>query len=269
MAFFRSGRPELVRVGEEASRAAPRRRENPDPLEKLRWMSALLDAAAADGGRLNVIEGGCGRVRRYPLTVPVHVTGVDIAEESTTGSSYCDEIVIADLERFSPKTDHYDAAVLWDVLEHLSNPRAAIDNLASGLRPGGLFVIAGPNPQAARSFVTRHTPHWVHIAYRRFVARDRNAGRPGFPPFKTYLRAAAGPDALARHFESDGWTIVLWVEYAAVEVNNLRKSSFLMAFCYQLFEKFMSLIWGRDSSLSEFYLVAKKSDPAAVDPQKI
>ena len=49
----------------------------------------------------------------------------------------------------SPFADSsFDAVTVWDVLEHVYDPRAVIDGLARLLRPGGVLVINYPNLNA-------------------------------------------------------------------------------------------------------------------------
>src|SRR5262245_22180597 len=40
----------------------------------------------------------------------------------------------------------FDAITLWDVLEHVHEPRVVLNELARLLRPGGLLVLSLPNP---------------------------------------------------------------------------------------------------------------------------
>ncbi len=39
----------------------------------------------------------------------------------------------------------HDGAILWDVLEHFQDPVAAMSNIRTALKPGGLALIATPN----------------------------------------------------------------------------------------------------------------------------
>lgn len=42
----------------------------------------------------------------------------------------------------------FDAITLWDVLEHVHEPRPVLDEIARLLRPGGLLVLSLPNPDS-------------------------------------------------------------------------------------------------------------------------
>ena len=40
--------------------------------------------------------------------------------------------------------------------------------------------------------MTRITPHWAHIAYKRYLAGKPNAGKPGFGPYPTVHEPVIG-----------------------------------------------------------------------------
>jgi SAM-dependent methyltransferase len=64
---------------------------------------------------------------------------------------------VAGLERAAPA----DVIAMWHVLEHLREPWRVLCAAASALRPGGVLVIATPNPECAqfRLFGAR----WAHL----------------------------------------------------------------------------------------------------------
>lgn len=58
----------------------------------------------------------------------------------------CKEVVVADLESAPPMLNGpFEAIVYGDVLEHLSDPRAALVALNGTLAPGGIVIVSVPN----------------------------------------------------------------------------------------------------------------------------
>jgi 2-polyprenyl-3-methyl-5-hydroxy-6-metoxy-1,4-benzoquinol methylase len=55
----------------------------------------------------------------------------------------------------------YNVIALWQVIEHLSDPWAVVDILSDHLLPGGLLIIATPNPEAVQFKLFRH--RWTHL----------------------------------------------------------------------------------------------------------
>jgi SAM-dependent methyltransferase len=54
----------------------------------------------------------------------------------------------------------YDVIVLWHVIEHLSDPWAMLDAICTNLKPGGIVVLAAPNPDAFQfHLMGRYWPH--------------------------------------------------------------------------------------------------------------
>ena len=60
-------------------------------------------------------------------------------------SGHFDQIVIADLERVKELPQDIDVIVLADVLEHLRNPRTALDLVRAALKDDGYVFISVPN----------------------------------------------------------------------------------------------------------------------------
>lgn len=72
------------------------------------------------------------------------------------------EVITAGIEEDLPERARGAAAfTLWHVLEHLEEPRIALQTLRDGLAPGGRILLAVPNASAAeRSLFGRRTVSW-------------------------------------------------------------------------------------------------------------
>lgn len=79
------------------------------------------------------------------------VVGIEIdAEMASVASTYCDRVVVADIDSVDLQKelgdDRYDVIVAADVLEHLTDPLGALQRLAAFLTvDSGYFVVSLPN----------------------------------------------------------------------------------------------------------------------------
>lgn len=62
----------------------------------------------------------------------------------------------------------HDVIAIWHVMEHLPDPRAFLEAAATNLNPGGVLVIAMPNPDAFQFHVMGR--HWPHLDAPRHLA---------------------------------------------------------------------------------------------------
>lgn len=62
----------------------------------------------------------------------------------------------------------FDAIVLWHVIEHLRDPLRVLGSAAQALSPGGILVVAAPNPEAWQFGVLG--PRWPHLDAPRHVS---------------------------------------------------------------------------------------------------
>ena len=79
----------------------------------------------------------------------------------------------------------YDVIYNSYVLEHVEGAETVLENFVSWLKPGGLMIITIPDPDSVYGFFARVTPHWFHVLFYRYVAGNRNAGKPGHAPYPT------------------------------------------------------------------------------------
>jgi hypothetical protein len=69
----------------------------------------------------------------------------------------------ADREPIPFPDDHFDIVFAFEVLEHLSNPQFALDEVRRVLKPGGKFVASTPSV---------YTHHWPRLFYPRTFLRE-------------------------------------------------------------------------------------------------
>ena len=110
-------------------------------------MLRLLALEAPARGRLLEVGSGAGLFLRAASRDGWQPAGVEL---STEGSAFSRERLILDVrteraEAMTFEPASFDAAVMFDVVEHLFDPRAVLEATLRALRPGGLLVVTTPN----------------------------------------------------------------------------------------------------------------------------
>jgi SAM-dependent methyltransferase len=177
------------------------------------------------GRPFEVLEAGGGSASHVPLPPDARITTIDISPEQIARNTYAAEAIVGDLETFDYGERRFDMVVAWDVLEHLSRPDAALERLIGVLRPGGRIVVVGPLPRSFKGLLTSLTPHWVHVAFYRYVLGSPTAGQPGHAPFPTEHAAAADPEIMAEAMRAAGLDVRSQVMYESAHVEALRERS--------------------------------------------
>jgi 2-polyprenyl-3-methyl-5-hydroxy-6-metoxy-1,4-benzoquinol methylase len=138
----------------------------------VRWVGArhiaFLSRGLAPGAR--VLDVGCGRgVVLGPLADRgLEVHGVERSAEAARGADPRAEIRIAsELQDAGYPPEHFDEVIIWHVLEHLADPRAALAEARRVLKPGGRLIVAVPN---FSSWQARWSgPAWFHLDLPRHL----------------------------------------------------------------------------------------------------
>ncbi len=223
-------------------------------------IQAVLDDAGSDQPMRDILEAGCGSDSHFRLDPEARITGIDVSPEQLENNERLDEAILADIQTHPLKDDAFDLVVCWYVLEHVPRPRQALANMARALRPGGLLVIAIPSVTSFKGLVTKFTPHWFHVfVYRRLLGR-KDAGKPGNPPFPTYLRWAmrpAGIRGFAAERGMDVRVLDMFEDYTQVRI---LKRVPLLRFFYKGANAVLQWVGGRNDCmyLSDFAFVLQK-----------
>jgi SAM-dependent methyltransferase len=150
----------------------------------------IREYAGLNPGRLRILEAGCGRRWSLDLSgVEYQLTGVDLNSDSMRMRidevGDLDEAIVADLREVSLAPGAYDVVYCSFVLEHVAGAEQVLDKLIAALRPGGLLLLRVPDRDSVYGFLTRHSPHWMHVQYKRRIRRVKQAGTAGRGPFPT------------------------------------------------------------------------------------
>jgi len=94
--------------------------------------------------------------------------------------------IVGDLLTVDLAPESYDVIYNAYVLEHIPTAEKALDNFVRWLKPGGVLILTMPDRDSAYGFMTRLTPHFVHVLYYRYAWKLKDAGKPGFAPYRTF-----------------------------------------------------------------------------------
>jgi SAM-dependent methyltransferase len=163
-----------------------------------RAVQQLVDATLGAEDSPKVLDAGCGYTLPADLPPRARLVGLDISPEALAKHERLDDAIVGDVETYPLPTDEFDVILCWTVLEHLEHPRAAFENLARALKPGGILIIGVPNLWSLKGIVTRVTPYRFHVWFYRRVLRQPGAGTPGAGPYPTHLRPDISPRSLEK-----------------------------------------------------------------------
>jgi SAM-dependent methyltransferase len=189
----------------------------PQPQPTVKFDSALFERhigeyAASHPGTLRILEAGCGRHWTLDLAgVDFRLTGVDLnadAMRMRMEVGDLDETVVGDLRTVALPADSYDVAFSSFVLEHVAGAEQVLDRLTAALRPGGLLLVRVPDRDPVFGFITRNSPHWLHVQYKRRIRRSKRAGTPGHGPFPTVYDKVVSWRGMHEYCAANGLEIV-------------------------------------------------------------
>ncbi len=127
-------------------------------VSRYRW------AAAAAAGR-RVLDAGCGTAYGARLLAEGgarEVLGVDIAQAvlEAVAPTMPESVRLApgDVRALDLQDGSFDLVVCFEVIEHVADPAAVLDELVRVLAPGGLLLISSPN----RGVYPAGNPHHLH-----------------------------------------------------------------------------------------------------------
>jgi SAM-dependent methyltransferase len=159
-----------------------------DDVDERKLLSGAVRDAYNGINPVRVLEAGCGK--RWALDtepVPLEITGVDIDPNAMRlrreehGDIHRE--IVGDLRTVELPPSAFDVAYSSYLLEHVAGAEGVLGRLIDALAPGGLLVVRVPDGKSVYGFFVRHSPHWVHVKYKRYIERKPNAAKPGHSPY--------------------------------------------------------------------------------------
>lgn len=178
--------------------------------------TAILESYIRQKGRgseLRILEAGCGAKWRLRLEgTPYRLTAVDIDRQALeirkNAVRDVDEIIVGDLRTGSLfPADSFDVIYNSFVLEHILGAQQVLDNFTSWLAPGGLLILKFPDRDSVYGFVTRLSPFWLHVLYKKYVEGVPTAGQPGYGPYPTHYDPVVSRRGIHGYCRNHGCTV--------------------------------------------------------------
>jgi SAM-dependent methyltransferase len=174
--------------------------------------------------RLAVYEAGGGSTSFLPpeMAGRSDITVVDIDEEQLRKNDYADKTILGDIQTYRFAPESFDLVTCYNVLEHVPDVEAALTGFFGSLKPGGMVLIAAPNPNSLSGVVTKYTPHWFHVWFYRHVRGDKMAGQPGHAPFPTFFHPLVTLSNLEAFAKAHGLQVIYRKAYESPRFPEMR-----------------------------------------------
>lgn len=177
-----------------------------------RGLGRFIDDEFAGRDSIEILEAGCGRkwsldIRKVPFRLTGLDSDVDALEIRKDVVRDLDQAVAGDLRAVEFPDRQFDVIYCSFVLEHIPGAVQVLDNFRRWLKPGGIMILKFPEKHSVFGFLTRVTPHWVHVAYKKYVQGNPNAGKPGHDPYPTFYDAVVSRKGTREYCLEHGLTI--------------------------------------------------------------
>jgi SAM-dependent methyltransferase len=176
--------------------------------DEIQMLESYVKKRADRIGAINILEAGCGQSWKIDLQgIKYHLTGVDIDRDALeirkNQTKDLDEIVEGDLSTVQLEENKYDVIYNSYVLEHIDGAEQVMKNFCRWLKTGGIMILRFPDRQSAYGFLTRLTPFWLHVFYKKNMMGDPDAGKPGFAPYRVFYDHVVSRDGMRAFCEKN------------------------------------------------------------------
>jgi SAM-dependent methyltransferase len=179
-------------------------------------MSREIRSIKDPGKVLEILEAGCGQKWYLDIGDGGYVlTGIDLDPEALRirrdETKDLHEAVVGDLRTADFGHRTFDVIFNSHVLEHVPGAQRVLENFNRWVKPGGLIIIMIPDPYSVHGFTSRMTPHWIHLLFYRLIRGEKNAGKPGYPPYRVTYDKVVSREGIRAFCGENG--LVLAAEY--------------------------------------------------------
>jgi 2-polyprenyl-3-methyl-5-hydroxy-6-metoxy-1,4-benzoquinol methylase len=118
-----------------------------------------------------VLDVGCGRgvlLQEFRCR-GWEVQGTELSEQAASYARQSLKIPVelGSLEDIRFPANHFDAIILWHVLEHVTDPRSLLAEINRILKPGGVLLVSVPNFDSFEARVCKD--RWFHLDVPRHI----------------------------------------------------------------------------------------------------
>jgi 2-polyprenyl-3-methyl-5-hydroxy-6-metoxy-1,4-benzoquinol methylase len=132
-----------------------------DRIEQIRPCGSILDIGCSWGLFLSVCRSRGWSARGVELS---------LLESDYARKRFGLDIFTGSLEEARYPDGSFDVVTLWHVLEHMTDPIAALQEVRRVLKPGGLLVVAVPTKRSAKDYPTDAEPQHLYYFTRSSLA---------------------------------------------------------------------------------------------------
>lgn len=166
------------------------------------------------GSSIKILEAGCGR--SWPLDlgkIDLDLTGVDTDREAMDArikeNGDLDHVIVGDLRKVQFPENEFDVIYSCEVLEHIEGAEDVLHRLLRWLKPDGAAIFIFPDRDTVFGMATRSSPHWLHVAYHKYIMGIKDAGAPGHGPYRTIYDRVISRRGMRNFCARHGFTIAL------------------------------------------------------------
>lgn len=180
--------------------------------EEHEFLRGVIRGASFEGAPVRILEAGCGHY--WPIDLgdtPRRITGVDQDVDALrirrTDLGDLDEEILGDLRTADLPAGESDVVYCSFVLEHMEEAEAGLATMRRALRPGGFLIVKVPDGESVYGFLVKHSPHRIHVWYKRHVERKPHAGEPGHAPYPTVYEPVVSVRGLRAWAAENGFDV--------------------------------------------------------------